>query len=199
MLKDTDKNLDFELARLEKIYDMQHYFIDRHEVMAGKIMTSLMIIVGAVSILLSFVSKSQLNPHIIYIILFIAILFFISFWISFYLVVQTIRPLSSKAIKEIDEKLLPKTGKKWVKESLIYHRGIVKFINICLKNKENPIEKYLEIINKKENIMEDYTKQIFILAYYSDYKRQQLEKATMFTICTSVMGVSLLIIYIFPI
>ncbi|AMM40842.1 conserved hypothetical protein, membrane [Candidatus Desulfofervidus auxilii] len=204
-MSDIDRNdrekfndLKIKLEILEQIYDRQHYFIDRHEVMAEKMLTSLMITGGLVSVVFSLISRSSISLYVWYLLFTSGVLFFVSFLITFYLVIQTIRPLSSKAIKEFDEYLLPKIGKPWVKSSLIYHRGILKFIESCLGKNNNPVKEYYSAINMN-NILNDYIKQIFILAYYSNYKRKQLEKASKYIIITIILGIFSILISVLSI
>jgi len=190
---DNEEKLNFKLRTLEAIYDRQHYFIDRHEVMAEKILTALMITGGLVSIVLTLLPRPSFNPIVLWSFVIIESLFFVFFLLSFYLVLQAIRPLSSKALKAFDEKLLPKIGKPWVKASLIYHRGILRFINDCLSGGKDPVKEYDESITT-DNVINDYIKQIFILSYYSNYKRVQLERATKFTALTIILGITSLVI-----
>ena len=194
-MSDIDRNdkekFNYSKKKLEilaQIYDRQHYFIDRHEIMAEKILTSLMIIGGLVSVVFSLISKSSISLNIWYLLFTSGGLFFVFFLITFYMIIQTVRPLSSKSIKELDEQLLPKIGKLWVESSLIYHRGILKFIESCLEKNTNPVREYYSAINMN-NIINDYIKQNFILAYYSNYKRRQLEKSSKYIIVTIVLGI----------
>lgn len=190
---DNEKKMDFKLETLKAIYDRQHYFIDRHETMAEKILTTLMITGGLVSIVLTLLPRPSFNPIVLWSFVIIESLFFVFFLISFCLVLQAIRPLSSKALKTFDEKLLPKIGKPWVETSLIYHRGILRFISDCLSRKKDPVKEYDESITI-DNVINDYIKQIFILSYYSNYKRMQLERATKFAVLTIILGITSLVI-----
>ncbi len=191
--KEKFDDMKIKLEIIERIYDRQHYFIDRHEIMAEKMLTSLMIVGGLVSVVFSLISRTSISLYVWYILFTSGVSFFVSFLITFYLVVQTIRPLSSKAMKEFDEQLLPRIGKPWVKSSLIYHRGILRFIESCLKKNNDPVREYYLAINM-DNIINDYIKQIFILAYYSNYKRKQLEKASTYTIITIILAILSIVI-----
>lgn len=201
-MPNTNKNgenldvLDFKLRTLERIYDRQHYFIDRHEVMAEKILITLMIIGGFVSIIFSLFSKPLSNLFVWGLLITFEILFFVFFLYSIYLVIQTVRPLSSKALEQFDEKFLPRIGKQWVTASLIYHRGILKFINDSLAEGKHPVDMYYSAIDR-DNITRDYVKQIFILAYYSNYKRRQLENTTKYAIITIILGILSVIVCLF--
>ena len=181
------------MATLEKIYDQQHFFIDRHETIAEKLLTALTILGGFVSIVLSFLPWPLSNSPISPLFQFIVVLFFGFFVLSLYVIINTIRPLSSKALKEPDTQLLPKEPKKWIKLSLIYYRGITKLAESCYSDGKNAVDEYKKELTK-ENMINDYIQQILILAHYSDYKRDQLEVATKLTILTSIFGGIALII-----
>ncbi|MCJ7424664.1 hypothetical protein MUP01_10425 [Candidatus Bathyarchaeota archaeon] len=188
-----DGQSKFKLGMLEKIYERQHFFIDRHETIAEKLFTSLAILGGFVSIVLGFHPLRSSNRAIAFSFLFMVILFFGVFLLSFCLILNTIRPLSSKALRKVDNELIPSTTKPWIKESLIYYRGITKLVKECLSGKKDPIMEYNRAITEN-NITNDYIKQIFILSYYSDFKRDQLERATILTVSSAVLGVILLVV-----
>jgi len=183
----------FKLDILEKIYERQHFFIDRHETIAEKLFTSLTILGGFVSIVLGFHPLRSSNRAIAFSYSFMVILFFGVFLLSFCLILNTIRPLSSKALRKVDNELIPNTTKPWIKESLIYYRGITKLAKECFSGKKDPVVEYNRAITEN-NITNDYIKQIFILSYYSDFKRDQLELATIFTVSSAVLGIILLVV-----
>jgi len=189
---EDDQN-KFKLDILEKICERQHFFIDRHETIAEKLFTSLAILGGFVSIVLGFHPLRSSNRAIAFSFLFMVILFFGVFLLSFYLILNTIRPLSSKALRKVDNELIPSTTKLWIKESLIYYRGITKLVKECLSGNKDPIVEYNRAITEN-NITNDYIKQIFILSYYSDFKRGQLELATILTASSAVLGIILLVV-----
>ena len=194
---EKDKELEKKLEFLERTYDRQHYFVDRHEVMAEKVLTVLMITGGFVSICVTFFSKysSELTPfgeYLLYFSTITAIIFTIFFIISFYLVIQAIRPLSSKALDKLDDKFIPNGNMLWIDSSIIYYRGILKFLDSVPKDKD-PIKEYSEKIGM-ENIINNYIAQIYILSFYSNYKRIKLEKAMKYATYTIILGILTLVI-----
>lgn len=189
----TDQDSEqFKLQTLEEIYERQHFFIDRHETIAEKQLTALTILAGFVSVFLTF-SKAPSSAMSWFVIIFSTTMFFGFFIFTMYTIISAIRPLSSKAKKALDNKLLPASNKPWIEQSPIYYRGIVKLLNEWEKAKKDPITEYGNLINRK-SIKDDYIKQIFILSYYSDYKRKKLELASTCTIITSALGIATLII-----
>lgn len=188
-----DRQKKFKLDILEKIYERQHFFIDRHETIAEKLFTSLTILGGFVSIVLGFHPLQSSSRVVASVFWFMVVLFFEFFLLSFCLILNTIRPLSSKALREADKELVPNTTKPWIKESLIYYRGITELVTRCLIGKKDPVAEYNTAITEN-NITNDYIRQIFILSYYSDFKRGQLELATTLTIISVVLGMSLLVV-----
>ena len=189
----TDQDSEqFKLETLKEIYERQHFFIDRHEIIAEKQLTALTILAGFVSVFLTF-SKAPSSAMSWFVIIFSTTMFFEFFIFTMYTIISAIRPLSSKAKKALDNKLLPASNKPWIEQSPIYYRGIVKLLNEWEKAKKDPVNEYDNLINRK-NIKDDYIKQIFILSYYSDYKREKLEFASTCTIITSALGIATLII-----
>jgi hypothetical protein len=188
-----DSQNKFKLDILEKIYERQHFFIDRHETMAEKLFTSLAILGGFVSIVLGFHPLQSSSRAIAFSFLFMVVLFFGFFLLSFCMILNTIRPLSSKALREVDNELVPNTTKPWIKESLIYYRGITELVTRCFSSKKDPVAEYNRVVTEN-NITNDYIRQIFILSYYSDFKRDQLELATILTGISAVLGIILLVV-----
>ena len=188
--------MNSKLDHLKAIYQQQHYFIDRHETMGEKLLMALLITGGMVSVVFAIAQKVEMQGWIFFVFVTIEIAFFLSFLLAYLLVADAVRPLSSKALSWIDEELLPKTGKGWINESLIYYRGILNITKEAKYTEHQPLQEYLDLIDD-ENMEKDYAKQVVILAHYSDYKRKKLERATHFAIGTILAGVISLIFSIF--
>ncbi|MEA4895363.1 MAG: hypothetical protein VB064_08870 [Oscillospiraceae bacterium] len=175
-----------QIETLSKIYDRQHYFIDRHDSMAEKLMNTLLIELSGLTILYSLLidkiqplSFKTLLPLFVFVVLFTA---------SLVQLILVIRPLSSKAKNEKDKSLLNEENKKWISDSSIYYRGIVSQIKKSLEEQKVPSAVYLDRMNNR-NITADLIQQIFILAQYSEFKRTKLETAIKWIIATTVIGV----------
>lgn len=171
-MDNTEEKIKLEFANT--IYEKQHYFIDRHEIMAEKLFTFLLILTSVITI--SVVLNNDvisINPLLVLLPLSI---FYIFFLLALYFAITTVKPLSSKAIKETDKELLNKEKKPWVNESLIYYRGLINFMEKNYAIGKSPLTEFYNILTV-ENITKDLIKQTFILSEYSDYKRRRLEKA----------------------
>lgn len=95
---------------LIEIYDRQHYFIDRHDSMAEKMINILVIMTTIISGILSITIPKANNIWIVVIPFIIHLIFFTITLIN---LINTIKPLSNKAIKYKDESLLLKNDKEW--------------------------------------------------------------------------------------
>lgn len=173
---------------LLEIYDRQHYFIDRHDSMAEKFMNVLLIETTCISIIYTMVfnnvsTKALEWYHIVSVIAFVWV--FISTLIRLLRIVQ---PLSSKAKKGSEGDIVKNTNKEHIKKSVFYYQGIVALEKNALQRKKAPDKQYLKGI-EYDNLLDDLTQQIFILAQYSEYKKKKLEKATKWIIWTTVTGV----------
>lgn len=175
---------------LQRIYDRHHYFIDRHDGMAEKMMNALVIITTIISAMAAL--KINSSGKFLIVILIVYVIFMLLFCVTLIILLRTIRPLSKKAIKYKDETLLIREHKKNVNASVLYHRGIISIIEAALEEECSPSELYLKKLN--ENYEKDLVSQIFILAQYNQYKRVYLERATLFMELTIVSGVILVII-----
>lgn len=170
---------------LEKIYVRQHYFIDRHDSMAEKYISILLVELTCVSFVFAFLGMPLLGNNLCY------MLFLLSYLILFVFVLfnllRIIRPLSSKAKKSGDESLLNEEDKKWILESSYYYQGILKQIRKAQNDDKFPTEEYLKTINSNY-LSIDLVRQIFILAQYNDYKKRRLEKATHWMVVTAIVA-----------
>lgn len=175
------------LQYLQSIYNQQHYFVDRHDSMAEKFINILLVEVTCLSVVyaLIFNGSQAVAPkwfHILPIVLFV-----ISFVVSLVKLLFIVRPLSSKAKKYDDESLISKGNKVWVKKSSLYYQGIINQIDAALSNNKVPSECFLNQIDT-QNATNDLIQQIFILAQYSNYKREKLEQSILYIITTTVLG-----------
>jgi len=169
---------------LQKVYDTQHYFIDRHDGMAEKMMNALVII----TTLISAIAAIKINSYgdFLIVILVSCGVHLSLFGITLILLLRTIRPLSSKAIKYADQTLVGKHHKKQINKSTIYYRGIVSIIEKALEEENSPSEIYTQKLDMHEK---DIIQQIFILAQYNQYKRKCMERATLFMQLTIGSGI----------
>ncbi len=177
------------LERLERIYQQQHYFIDRHDGMAEKLINVLLVeatcFAFIFSINLNHIKNASLSLlHIILLSGFL-LLFMISLCQLFFI----IRPLSSKAKKIQDQSLINAENKKWILHSSIYYQGIVAQINSAKENEQVPSEQYASTL-QVDALFRDYLQQTFILAQYSMYKKKKLETALIWMIITTISGIS---------
>ena len=172
---------------LEKIYQQQHFFIDRHDSMAEKFMNVLLI--EATCFMLFFSIRININadcnPSLIQTVLLV--LFLIFFIVTLCRLYFVVRPLSTKAREEEDESLIRAENKKWILNSSIYYQGIVKQIKTAEENEKIPSEEYLSHLSDSE-IGRDYLQQIFILAQYNVYKKTKLEAVLKWIIATTIVG-----------
>ncbi len=176
------------LDMLEKIYQRQHYFIDRHDSMAEKFMNVLLVEATCFAFIFTIgLNKSTDSNLSGFQILFLS-LFVLSFSISLCMLFFIVRPLSTKAKKQKDETLVKAENKKRISTSSIYYQGIVAQINKAKEDEKVPSEEYLSHLNEKD-IGSDYLQQIFILAQYNVYKKEKLENALLMIIVTTFCGV----------
>jgi len=173
---------------LQDIYDRQHYFIDRHESMGKKLLSALVLTGGLVSIVFTLAEKMAATGALRYAFLCYVLVFFAFFVASYFAVSKALRPLSSKALSWLDLELLPSHGKDWVKASRVYYRGILERAAEATKHGRDPVTDLMARLNENE-LCVDLSRQIIILAYYSDYKRKYLERATKLTTLTILIGI----------
>jgi len=174
------------------IYNRQHYFADRHDAMAERMLKILSIIVGFVSALVVLqIDKAGSFIWLAAVLLGIHWCFFIA---TLYTLMSIIGPLSSKAHNHQDESILPTGDKGWITNSVLYYRGITSLINLALQQEKIPKECFMEKV--KKDFTQDLVQQIFILAKYSEYKRKRLEFATKFTFATCISGSVLVLAFL---
>lgn len=166
------------------VYNQQHYFIDRHDSMAEKFINVLLVEITALTIVFTLIIQSSNATYFHYIILLIFIILFSVTLIKLFLI---IRPLSKKAINKKNEDIVKSENKNWIENSSIYYRGIIAQKKAALENFQSPFDSYIKNITD-ENIKKDLVQQIFILAQYSNYKRQKLEIVVKWVIITSLYG-----------
>lgn len=181
---DDEKKLQY----LQYIYSQQHYFVDRHDSMAEKFINILLVEVTCLSVVyaLIFNGNQETTPKWFHILP--TGLFVISFVASLVKLLFIVRPLSTKAKKYDDESLISKGNKAWVKKSSLYYQGIIDQIGAALSDNKVPSECFLDQIDM-QNATNDLIQQIFILAQYSNYKREKLEQSIYYIIATTVLGV----------
>lgn len=181
---DSEKKMQY----LQSIYNQQHYFIDRHDTMAEKFINILLVEVTCLSVVyaLFFNCSQGYSPQWLHILLIG--LFVFLFVVSLVKLLFIVRPLSSKAKKYDDESLISKGNKVWVKKSSLYYQGIINQIDDALADNKVPSECFLQQIDT-ENATNDLIQQIFILAQYSNYKREKLEESICYIIATTVLGI----------
>lgn len=176
-----------KIGYLQNIYNQQHYFVDRHDSMAEKFINILLAELSCISVVYAIVfnGSETVNPKWYQITLIAA--FVILFTISLIKLLFIVRPLSSKAKKYRDESLIGKSNKAWVKKSSLYYQGIINQINSALSDNKVPSDCFIEQLTE-ENLSNDLTQQIFILAQYSNYKKEKLECSIYFIVSTTVVG-----------
>lgn len=181
---DNEKKLQY----LQGIYNQQHYFVDRHDSMAEKFINILLVEITCLSVVYALIFNDNQNgsPHWYHILPII--LFVVSFVVTLIQLLFVIRPLSSKAKKYDDESLINKENKLWIKKSSLYYQGIISQIDAALANSKVPSEFFLNQIDT-QNAIDDLIQQIFILAQYSNYKREKLERLIYYISATTVLGV----------
>lgn len=184
---DEHSKLDYII----QIYERQHYFIDRHETMAEKLLSVILILTTIISAIVTFNFSDIRNGYMI----IPFCVYLICFLFSIYKIIDTIQPLSSKAI-DTSTNFIEKSNKSWLEESLIYYRGIIKIKNGALNENKIPIVEYENLLSE-ENYSRDLIKQIFILAYYSDYKRESLEIAKNLTKITVLIGIICIVLFMY--
>lgn len=181
-----DQNKKYE--KVLRIYEQQHYFIERHDSMAEKFMNMLLIELTCLSIVYTLILDGadsfswhwwQWLPSTLFVVVFV---------ISLIKLLLIVRPLSSKAKQYNDESLVQEQNKASILKSSFYYQGIVSQMRYANKKKLNPFDYFLEHINER-NLTEDLTQQIFVLAQYSNYKKDKLEKSINWIIATTILGV----------
>ena len=170
------------------IYDRQHYFVDRHDSMAEKFMNVLLIETTCISIIYTMVfnsisAKALEWYHIVSVIAFVGI-----FVLTLIKLLRIVQPLSSKAKKGSEGKIVKNTDKENIRKSIFYYQGIASLEKNAEQRKKSPVKQYLKEI-EHDNLLDDLAQQIFILTQYSEYKKKKLEKATKWIIWTTITGV----------
>lgn len=184
-------NLEMEnMKNILEVYKMQHYFIDRHEIMAEKTLTVILVLTTIISAIITFNFNDICNKYLAIPFCF----YIICFCISIVEILRTIQPLSSKKMKGTPN--FENFNREWPKESVIYYRGIISIMEKALKENKSLLDEYYNLVNN-QNFYEDLIKQIYILAQYSDYKRKRLEKAKRMSSITVFMGTFCILAYIF--
>ena len=174
-----------KIEYLKIVYEQQHYFIDRHDNMAERLINILLVEITAFSIITSFFNADEIEFSKIKIVaLFLYLIMFLITIINLFLI---IRPLSQKAKKPDDKSILSFENKKWIENSSFYYRGILSQINKAHSEEKIPSETYFKTF-EEENISIDLIQQIFILAKYSDYKRKKIQNSVIMIIITTVLG-----------
>lgn len=178
-----------KIGHLQSIYNQQHYFVDRHDSMAEKFINILLAELSCISVVYAIVFNGAevLHPKWYQILLIVA--FVILFMTSLINLLLIVRPLSSKAKKYRDESLLGKSNKAWVKKSSLYYQGIINQIDSALADNKVPSDCFVEQLTE-ENLANDLTQQIFILAQYSNYKKEKLECVIWLIVATTVLGIA---------
>lgn len=178
---------EWQLEQLEKVYQQQHYFIDRHDAMAEKFINVLLVEVTCFSFLFTarvgVSTGSGLHSCAVASILVFLGLFVLSLLHLFLIV----RPLSRKAAKLRDESLVKRENKYWITKSSLYYKGIIEQYNDALQDNKVPFEAYCENLTS-DSIAQDYYQQIVILARYSQYKHNQLNLGLYLVCATTAMG-----------
>lgn len=174
-----------KLDIIKKIYEQQHYFIDRHDSMAEKHISALLAEVAILTIITSVFGKTE-KQTVFFGILFVAfaILFFITLVNSFLI----ISPLSSKAQNLKNLSFVDTELKQRISTSSLYYKGILKQVLDAKVNNCIPIEKYKDNITF-DNLLDDYTNQIFILAHYNQYKHNKLKINLGLLLVTTVLAI----------
>lgn len=172
------ENLRDKICYLKDIYDRQHYFVDRHDSMAEKFINILLVETTLLTLIITVLTNNSDICKLKYIAIVVYIVMFTITLIKLFLVV---RPLSGIAKDNEGSRF-------WISNSIIYYQGINSHKLRALEKEESPTKAYLEIIND-ENICADLTRQILILAQYSEYKNKKLKKSVKWVIGTLLMGV----------
>lgn len=183
-----------KITHLKDIYNQQHYFIDRHDSMAEKFINILLVEVTALTIILSAFSSNKNMCIIVYVAIAIYVLFFSITLIKLFLVV---RPLSQIAKDKNNEALLRSENKNWIDISLFYYQGINAQRKMAIAQEKIPTQVYFNNITS-ENISKDLIQQIFILAQYSIYKHNQIQKSVKWIIATTLIGIFVAILVLLP-
>lgn len=176
-----------KIDNIYRVYKQQHYFVDRHEIMAEQMLTVILVLTTIIAAIITFNFNDIRNiylavPFIIYIICFL---------ISIFEIMCAIQPLSSKS-----SKFLETFNSNWPNESIIYYRGIIEIMKKALAENNSPLDEYRRLLGN-EVFEKDLIKQICILANYSDIKRRHLEKAKKISNITIFVGAACIILYIF--
>ena len=143
------------------------------------------------SIIMLFVCDIPNDGSIYTIVKYIGIaLYIVSFSITLSKLFFVIRPLSKKAKDKTNNDLVKEANKKWIESLLIYYQGINSHRNTSLENEIPPTETFINKITD-ENYSKDLVQQIFILAQYSKYKSELIQKSVKWVIGTTILGVVL--------
>lgn len=173
---------------LEKIYLQQHYFIDRHDSMAERFMSILLIEATCFAFIFSTCAKDRTKIFwLTYVQYFLVVVFLLLLFTSLIKLFLIVRPLSKKA-RDNGEVLLKTEHKQWIDSSFIYYQGIIARIQEAKNAEKVPSQEYINQLDD-ESLGQDYLQQIFILSQYSKFKKEKLEVALKWIIGTSVFGV----------
>lgn len=184
------------IEKLKYIYQQQHYFIDRHDSMAEKFINILLVEVTEITIILLLASDISNDVSIWAIIKYIGVaVYVIAFSITLTKLLLVIRPLSKIAKDKTNNELVKTENKKWIKNSLIYYQGINLHRDTALEEEKSPTETFLNELTD-ENLSKDFVQQIFILAQYSKYKSELIQKSVKWIIGTTILGVIVTVVLI---
>ena len=179
------ETLDSLDADIFAIYNRQHYFVERHDAMAEKMLGILSLVAGVVSAVVAI--NADKTGQYFWIVFALLSVHLTLFFVALFILISSIRPLSTTAGNIKDETLVKTENKNWLRNSVIYYRGITSLIGESLTKHAIPTEYYRESV--KNNFHGDLVQQIFILASYSEYKRKKLETATKLMIAAIVTGI----------
>lgn len=176
-----------KMQYLQFVYNQQHYFVDRHDSMAEKFINILLVELTCLSVVYALIVNGNKDYNFEWFHYLTVFAFIISFAVSLVKLLYIVRPLSTKAKKYEDESLISKGNKVWVRKSSLYYQGIINQIDDALSSNKVPSEIFKNSINI-ENSTNDLIQQIFILAQYSNYKREKLEQSIYCIMVTTVLG-----------
>ena len=175
------------IGYLQSIYEQQHYFIDRPYSMAEKFINILLAEFSCISVVYAIIFDGSEKVHVKWYQELLIVGFVILFIISLIKLLLIVRPLSSKAKKFRDKSLIGTSNKAWVKKSSLYYQGIINQIDSALSDNKVPSDSFVEQLTE-DNLTNDYVQQIFILAQYSNYKKEKLEGSIWLIVLTTVVG-----------
>ncbi|CEQ10375.1 Uncharacterised protein [[Clostridium] sordellii] len=170
-MKDKDK-----LKNLKEIYSQQHYFIDRHDSMSEKYISILTFIATALTVLFTLNSDKIRSYKSLFILSFGFLFFFLI--VAIVKVIFIFNPLSEYFIRKSSTS---ENRKDYIMKSYIYYRGIINRIDY------EGSARYVENINE-QNLIEDITNQIYVLANYNEVKRKRLDKAKIWILITVLIA-----------